>query len=95
VLEVEQNGRPVKLTLKRATILAGQPLAAMPGTPVMNGQGNPGEVRQAEGGADGRRLEAVAAEVRRRRALRNASRAQQGQPPGTQASATPAPAASP
>lgn len=100
LLEVEQNGRPVKLTLKRATIQAGQPVAAMAAAPapVVNGPVNPGEVRRTEGGADARRLEAVAAEVRRRRALRNASRAQQGQPPAAPAPATapaPAPAPSP
>lgn len=91
-LEVEQNGRPVKLTLKRAVIQAGQPVANM--APNMPMPGGPGEVRRPDGNADARRLEAVAAEVRRRRALRNAAQAQQGRPPGQQASA-PTPAANP
>ena len=76
LLEVEQNGRAVKLQLKRATVqnralamphpvAAGQP----GGPPLAVGQNNP----------DGRRLEQVAAEVRRRRALRNAA-AKPGEP---------------
>lgn len=95
-LEIEQNGRPVKLSLKRATIQAGQAVTAMiPSAPppqVPGNPANPGEVRKADSGADARRLEAVAAEVRRRRALRNAARPPQGQPP---ANATPAPATPP
>ena len=90
-LEVEQNGRLQKLTLKRATIQAGQPITAMvpnvapvPGAPRPNGGG---EVRR-DAGADARRLEAVAAEVRRRRALRNAANPGTGQPPGAVAPAT-------
>ena len=79
-LEVEQNGKPVKLQLKRATIQAGSPVAAaaprppsQPGVPQPGG-GPPGMGRpNGEPGADARRLEAVAAEVRRRRALRNAA----------------------
>lgn len=98
-LEVEQNGRPVKLPLKRATIQPGQAVAAMvptappptnPGNP-----GNPGEVRRPDAGADARRLEAVAAEVRRRRALRNATKTQQGQPPAPAAAPTPVPPPAP
>lgn len=95
MLEVEQNGRPVKLTLKRATIQAGQPVAAMGNVPApSNPASGPAQVqRNGNGNADARRLEAVAAEVRRRRALRNASRnAPQGQPPATQ---TPPPAPAP
>lgn len=84
VLEIEQNGQSVQLSLKRATIQAGAPV-------VMNGppSGAPGVGPQMrrDNSADSRRLEAVAAEVRRRRALRNASRAQQGQPPAEQAPA--------
>lgn len=94
MLEVEQNGRPVKLTLKRATIQAGQPVAAMTAAPVQNANPTmpgPGGAVQRGGGADARRLEAVAAEVRRRRALRNAAKnAPQGQPPAAPA---PTPAA--
>lgn len=93
-LEIEQNGRPVKLSLKRATIQAGQAVTAMiPSAPPPQVPGaNPGEARRADSGADARRLEAVAAEVRRRRALRNAAKPPQGQPP---ANATPAPATPP
>lgn len=95
-LEVEQNGRPVTLTLKRATIQAGQPVAAMGNVPAPNNPNpaGPAQVqRNGNGSADARRLEAVAAEVRRRRALRNASRtAPQGQPPANQ---TPPPAPAP
>lgn len=95
-LEIEQNGRPVKLSLKRSTIQAGQSMAAMtpnapaqiPGNPAM-----PGEVRRPDSTADARRLEAVAAEVRRRRALRNAANAnRQGQPPANVAPAPVPPA---
>lgn len=94
-LEVEQNGKPVKLPLKRAVIQAGQPISAMaPAMPAPNaGPGNPGAAVQnrPDGAGDARRLEAVAAEVRRRRALRNsANGTRQGQPAPA---ATPAPAA--
>lgn len=94
-LEVEQNGKPVKLQLKRATIQNGAPMAvaaprppSQPGVPPPGG--GPAVARpNGDGSADARRLEAVAAEVRRRRALRNAAAnpaaaAQQpaaGQPP--------------
>lgn len=95
-LEVEQNGRSVKLSLKRATIQAGQAVNAMiPSAPPPQIPGNPanqGEARKSDGTADARRLEAVAAEVRRRRALRNAARPPQGQPP---ANAAPAPVPAP
>ncbi len=74
-LELEQNGRPLTLTLKRVVIQAGQPVAV-----AMPNPGAGGVVRGADGAADARRLEAVAAEVRRRRALRNAAQAQQGRP---------------
>jgi hypothetical protein len=93
-LEVEQNGRAVKLPLKRAIIQAGQPVAAMtPAAPLPNAApGNPAANQaRPEGAGDARRLEAVAAEVRRRRALRNsANGTRQGQPAPA---ATPAPAA--
>lgn len=96
-LEIEQNGRQMKLPLKRAVIQAGQPVTAMiPATPapIMNPVPSaPGEMRaKPESGADARRLEAVAAEVRRRRALRNAATGtRQGQP----APGAPAPGQSP
>lgn len=89
-LEVEQNGKPVKLPLKRAVIQAGQAVSAM--APAMPAP-NPGAAVQnrPDGAGDARRLEAVAAEVRRRRALRNsAAGTRQGQPAPA---ATPAPAA--
>lgn len=98
-LEVEQNGKPVKLALKRAVIQAGQSVAAMipaaqptptPGNPGGNrpNRGNNGEqAAPANPEATARRLEAVAAEVRRRRALRNAAN------PG--ANPSPAPANAP
>lgn len=99
-LEIEQNGRPVKLPLKRATIQAGQPVTAMiPATPVHLSNpatpGAPADARKPDAGADARRLEAVAAEVRRRRALRNATKTQQGQPApnGAAPAAVPAPPA--
>jgi hypothetical protein len=80
-LEIEQNGRVQKLTLKRATIQAGQPIGNMvPATPGPAANGGNGQVRR-DAGADAQRLEAVAAEVRRRRALRNASTPGAGQPP--------------
>ncbi len=96
-LEIEQNGKPVKLPLKRAIIQAGQPVSSMvPSIPAPNAApGNPGAAVQnrPDGGAgDARRLEAVAAEVRRRRALRNsAAGTRQGQP----ATAAPAGQAAP
>ena len=91
-LEIEQDGRPAKLSLKRATIQAGAPVSAMMAAPA---PANPaaaagGDQKRAETApADARRLEAVAAEVRRRRALRNAGKPQQGQP------ATPVPGPTP
>ena len=96
MLEIEQNGKPVKLQLKRATIQAGSPMittmAQPPGMPQPNGaqMNQPGVQPQA----DAKRLEAVAAEVRRRRALRNAA-ANPGAPKPPQAqpaTAAPAPA---
>lgn len=100
-LEVEQNGKPVKLQLKRATIQAGAPMVAAPAPrpPSQPGMpqpgGGPGVGRPTgEPGADARRLEAVAAEVRRRRALRNAAAnpAAAPQPAAGQPAAAPPPA---
>ncbi len=89
-LEIEQNGRVQKLTLKRATIQAGQPVTGMrPAIPNPGANGGNAQVRR-DAAADAQRLEAVAAEVRRRRALRNAANPGAGQPPpGTPT--TPAP----
>lgn len=92
-LEIEQNGKPVKLPLKRATIQAGQAVTAMvPNVPAPGATpGAPGaEARKPDAAADARRLEAVAAEVRRRRALRNASGNRQGQPAPAATPAAPA-----
>ncbi len=90
VLEVVQNGKPLKLALKRSTIQAGPSLASMipPAAPAGGATpqpGRPGEVKR-DPAADAKRLESVAAEVRRRRALRNAAQ------PGAAQPATPAPA---
>jgi hypothetical protein len=91
LLEVEQNGRAVKLQLKRATVQNGA--AAIP-HPVAAGQpgGQPPAVGQNN--PDGRRLEQVAAEVRRRRALRNAA-TKPGQPGAPAQPAAPASPAAP
>lgn len=88
LLEVEQNGRPVQLSLKRATIQAGQPVAVMAkvATPGGSSLGSSRVRRQAP--ADARQLEAVAERVRRLRASRVAAKsASQGQAPGTLAPA--------
>lgn len=82
-LEIEQDGRATKLSLKRVTIQAGAPVAAMLNTPApANAAAAPGgdQKRAEPAAADARRLEAVAAEVRRRRALRNSAKPPQGQP---------------
>lgn len=96
-LEIEQGGKPVKLALKRAVIQPGQAVAAMipapAPTPANLGQGgnrpnnNSNAAAANNPEATARRLEAVAAEVRRRRALRNAAT------PGQAAPANQAPAA--
>ncbi len=64
-LEVEQQGKSLKLLLKRSTIQAGNPVVAAP-----QAGGQP-SVRLGDPANDTRRLETVAAEVRRRRALRS------------------------
>jgi hypothetical protein len=95
-LEIEQDGRATKLSLKRATIQAGAPVSAMMAAPApANGVVAPGggdQKRAEPAAADARRLEAVAAEVRRRRALRNAGKPQQGQPTTPVPAPAPAPA---
>ncbi|TAG32548.1 MAG: hypothetical protein EAZ36_02110 [Verrucomicrobia bacterium] len=70
LLELEHNGRPIKLQLKRATIQAGAVITDVP-----RQAANPMSPAQVANGGDAGRLEAVAAEVRRRRALRNAASA--------------------
>jgi hypothetical protein len=80
-LEVERQGKSLKLLLKRATIQTGSAVVA---APQPGGQPN---ARPGDPANDARRLETVAAEVRRRRALRS-------NPPPAQAPApVPAPAA--
>jgi hypothetical protein len=64
-LEVEQQGKSLKLLLKRSTIQAGAPVVAAPQA------GGPPNVHPSDPANDTRRLETVAAEVRRRRALRS------------------------
>ena len=78
-LELEQNGRPVRLTLKRAIIQAGQPLAAMnaaaasapsPGVSRVAGLGGRTRANLAKAPADPTRLKAISEAVRERRKLR-------------------------
>ncbi len=82
LLEIEQNGKPIKLSLKRATTQSGSPVVAAVPRPGMPMPGGAPAVNPSSA-ADTSRLEAVAAEVRRRRALRNAAAngAQQQPPP--------------
>ncbi len=82
LLEIDQNGRSVKLQLKRATIQTGAAIAVSAPRPGNNQARppQPGGSPSANPAADARRLEAVAAEVRRRRALRNATATQQPPP---------------
>lgn len=88
-LVVEQGGRTLPLKLKRASIQAGAAVvAAAGGTPNFPAPNVNANRTAANPAADAQRLEAVAAEVRRRRALRNA--AQTGAPAPTQATPTPA-----
>lgn len=90
-IEVEQGGRLLTLKLKRATIQAAAAVAAPPPTAEPAVVRGPNTRPAANPAADAQRLEAVAAEVRRRRALRNA--AQGGAPAPAQAA--PAAAAAP
>ena len=90
ILEVDQGGRAVKLQLKRATIQAGAAIAMAPKPAVVNNAQPGGAAPAAAVAADARRLEAVAAEVRRRRALRNAAANNQPAP-----ATPPAPGAQP
>lgn len=93
LLEVEQNGQAVTLQLKKATLQNGGAPVPPPVVAV-----KPGGQAPAVGpnNPDGRRLEAVAAEVRRRRALRAAAAAKPAAPaaPAAEGSA-PAPAPAP
>jgi hypothetical protein len=72
-LVVEQAGRTLTLSLKRASIQAGAaaPVAAAPSPG--NAPSGSNNRTAANPAADAQRLEAVAAEVRRRRSLRNAA----------------------
>lgn len=72
-LVVEQGGRTLTLSLKRALIQAGATgtVAATPSPG--NAPSGSNNRTAANPAADAQRLEAVAAEVRRRRALRNAA----------------------
>ncbi len=73
-LVVSQGGRTYELLLKQANIVAGA--VPTPAVTTANAGNDPGRVRPASNNAaDARRLEAVAAEVRRRRALRQAAAA--------------------
>jgi hypothetical protein len=90
-LEIEQDGRPLRLTLKRAVIQAGQAVAEMappavqaPGRRAFSGQ-RPGTRPQAaklDPAAQEKRLQAVAEAVRRTREQRQAAAKsrQNGQP---------------
>lgn len=91
-IEVEQGGRALTLKLKRSVTATSAPVPVASAAQVSTANTNPGGTPQRGGSAqvDASRLEAVAAEVRRRRALRNA--ATQGAPAQTPA---PAPAAAP
>jgi hypothetical protein len=83
-LEVEQNGKSLKLPLKHVTIAAGPAIVAQPRQAPQNGGGGPPQANPGSDPAgDANRLQTVAAEVRRRRAMRNTA------PP---ANAAPAPA---
>ncbi len=73
-LVVEQGGRTLPLKLKRATVAGGPPSSHSP-------YANAGNRMAANSATDPQRLEAVAAEVRRRRVLRSA--AQVGAPATT------------
>lgn len=88
-LSVEHQGRSLTLQLKQSTIQAGapgmSPQGMHPGMPQPMPPGSPGAPVAEGGGAETRRLEAVAAEVRRRRALRAASAQQRAQKSGQHA----------
>jgi hypothetical protein len=84
-LEIEQNGKTLKLPLKRATIAAG-PAVVMNPTPAPQQPNGAPNVRPGDPAVDAKRLETVAAEVRRRRALRS-----NPPPPAANAPAAPAP----
>ena len=91
-IEVEQGGRALTLKLKRSVIATAAAAPVAPAAAVANANANLGGPPQRGPSAqvDASRLEAVAAEVRRRRALRNA--ATQG---GATQTPPPAPAAAP
>ena len=71
-LEVEQNGKSLKLPLKHVTIMAGPAVVTAPRQPPQNSVGIQPQVNtNSDPAADANRLQTVAAEVRRRRAMRN------------------------
>ncbi len=73
-LRVSQGGRILHLTMKRANIVAGaMPSAVVAAAPTNNATGPRSSQARQSNPADSRRLEAVAEEVRRRRALRQAA----------------------
>lgn len=107
VLEIEQDGRPVRLALKRAVIQAGQPVAAMvPPAPVANSgnrtfsgrrnnlraQGQASDQAKLDAATQQQRLQVIAEAARKRREERQALAAKAGQAsPGLVAPARPAP----
>lgn len=88
-LEIEQQGKTLKLPLKRATIAAGPAVVANP-TPSPQQQNGAPNARPGDPAADAKRLETVAAEVRRRRALRSNPPPPAANPPAAVAPAAPA-----
>ena len=74
-VSVEQNGRPLALTLKSGprivqNIPPPMPPAMQPGSPGLPGQNSPNSIGK---GPEQQRLSAIADEIRRRRALRSQS----------------------
>lgn len=88
VLDVEQNGRALRLSMKRATIQEGQAISAM-ASPAPSATARPTTTTTlaSRRTADAQRLKAVAEEVQNRRKLRQAALAK------ARASGQPVPAA--
>ena len=100
VLEIEQNGRPARLALKRSTIQAGQSIGAMiPAPAPVAGAGitsiqpgrRGGSLAGNAGAADAVRLKAVAEEIQKRRELRRAALAKASLSANPPSSALPTP----
>jgi hypothetical protein len=97
LLEIEQDGRPLRLSLKRAVIQTGQSVAEMapPAVRAPDGRASPGRrtaarslAAKTDPAAEEKRLQAVADAVRRSRERRQAAMGQarqNGQPAGTPA----------